>query len=180
MSRVGKLPIKLAANTQVKIENGQIVVKGPKGELKQAMHPQVMINITPEEVKVTVKDATDKKQCALWGLYRNLINNMVLGVNEGFSKKLEFKGVGYKAQVGGNKVVMSLGYSHTIDFMLPAGITAAVEGNFITLSGIDKQLVGEKAAQLRRLRLPEPYKGKCIKYDEEVIRRKAGKTAASK
>jgi len=180
MSRVGKLPIKLAANTQVKIENGQIVVKGPKGELKQAMHPQVMINITPEEVKVTVKDATDKKQCALWGLYRNLINNMVIGVNEGFSKKLEIKGVGYKALATGNKLVMNLGYSHPIDFMLPAGIVAVVEGNFITISGIDKQLVGEKAAQLRRLRLPEPYKGKGVKYDTEVVRRKAGKTAASK
>jgi large subunit ribosomal protein L6 len=180
MSRVGKLPIKLAANTQVKVEGGQIVVKGPKGELKQALHPQVMVNVTPEEVTVTIKDTSDKKQCALWGLYRNLINNMVLGVNTGFSRKLEFKGVGYKAQVSGQKLVMSLGYSHNIDFMLPAGITATVEGNFITLSGIDKQLVGEKAAQLRRLRLPEPYKGKGIKYDDEVIRRKAGKTAASK
>ncbi len=180
MSRVGKLPIKLAANTQVKIENGQIVVKGPKGELKQATHPHVDVNITPEEVTVTIKDTSNKKQCALWGLYRNLINNMVIGVNEGFSKKLEFKGVGYKAQVAGNKLVMNLGYSHPIDFMLPAGITAVVEGNFITLSGIDKQLVGEKAAQLRGLRLPEPYKGKGIKYDDEVIRRKAGKTAASK
>jgi len=180
MSRVGKLPIKLAANTQAKIEAGQIVVKGPKGELKQALHPNVMINITPEEVNVTIKDASDKKQCAFWGLYRNLINNMVLGVNEGFSKKLEIKGVGYKAQVVGNKLVMNLGYSHPIDFILPSGITAAVDGNFITLSGIDKQLVGEKAAQLRRLRLPEPYKGKGVKYDDEVIRRKAGKTAASK
>ncbi|MFA4943014.1 MAG: 50S ribosomal protein L6, partial [Patescibacteria group bacterium] len=120
------------------------------------------------------------KQCALWGLYRNLINNMVIGVNEGFTRKLEFKGVGYKAQVAGNKLIMNLGYSHPIDFMLPEGITASTEGNFITISGIDKQLVGEKAAQLRRLRLPEPYKGKGIKYDDEVIRRKAGKTAASK
>lgn len=180
MSRVGKLPIKLAANTQVKIENGQIVVKGPKGELKQAMHPHVSVNITPEEVTVTIKDDSDKKQCALWGLYRNLINNMVIGVNDGFSKKLEIKGVGYKASVAGNKLIMNLGYSHPIDFMLPDGVTALVEGNFITLSSIDKQLVGEKAAQLRRLRLPEPYKGKGVKYDDEVIRRKAGKTAASK
>jgi len=180
MSRVGKLPIKLDASTQVKIEAEQIVVKGPKGELKQAMHPHVMVNITPEEVNVTIKDVSDKKQCALWGLYRNLINNMVIGVNTGFSKKLEIKGVGYKAQATGNKLVMNLGYSHPIDFMLPAGITAVVEGNFITISGIDKQLVGEEAAQLRRLRLPEPYKGKGVKYDTEVIRRKAGKTAASK
>lgn len=180
MSRVGKLPIKLDAKTQVKIEAGQIVVKGPKGELKQAMHPHVMVNVTPEEVNVTIKDASDKKQCALWGLYRNLINNMVIGVNEGFSKKLEIKGVGYKALATGNKLVMNLGYSHPIDFMLPTGITAVVEGNFITISGIDKQLVGEKAAQLRRLRLPEPYKGKGVKYDTEVVRRKAGKTAASK
>ncbi|PIT94409.1 50S ribosomal protein L6 [Candidatus Falkowbacteria bacterium CG10_big_fil_rev_8_21_14_0_10_39_9] len=180
MSRVGKLPIKLNVNTQVKIEAGQIVVTGPKGELKQAIHPHVMVNITPEEVNVTIKDVSEKKQCALWGLYRNLINNMVIGVNEGFSKKLEIKGVGYKALATGNKLVMNLGYSHPIDFMLPAGIVAVVEGNFITISGIDKQLVGEKAAQLRRLRLPEPYKGKGVKYDTEVVRRKAGKTAASK
>jgi len=151
MSRVGKLPIKLNVNTQVKIEAGQIVVTGPKGELKQAIHPHVMVNITPEEVNVTIKDVSEKKQCALWGLYRNLINNMVIGVNEGFSKKLEIKGVGYKALATGNKLVMNLGYSHPIDFMLPAGIVAVVEGNFITISGIDKQLVGEKAAQLRRL-----------------------------
>ena len=180
MSIVGKLPIKLNVNTQVKIEAGQIVVTGPKGELKQAIHPHVMVNITPEEVNVTIKDVSEKKQCALWGLYRNLINNMVIGVNEGFSKKLEIKGVGYKALATGNKLVMNLGYSHPIDFMLPAGIVAVVEGNFITISGIDKQLVGEKAAQLRRLRLPEPYKGKGVKYDTEVVRRKAGKTAASK
>jgi large subunit ribosomal protein L6 len=180
MSRVGKMPIKLPAGTQAKIENGQVVVKGPKGELKQATHPQVNINIAGEEITVTVKDEENKKQRALWGLYRNLINNMVLGVTAGFSKKLEIKGVGYRAQVSGQKLILNLGFSHQVDFPLPTGISAAVEGNFITISGIDKQLVGELSAQLRRLRLPEPYKGKGIKYDDEVIRRKAGKTAASK
>jgi large subunit ribosomal protein L6 len=180
MSRVGKSPIIIPANTQVKIESDVIVVKGPKGELKQKLHPQVKVAISDSEVNVTVTDPENRKVRSLWGLFRNLINNMVIGVNSGFEKKLEFKGVGYRAQVNGQKIVLNLGYSHPIEFPLPAGISATSEASFITIFGIDKQLVGEIAAQVRKLRAPEPYKGKGIKYVDEVIRRKAGKTAASK
>jgi large subunit ribosomal protein L6 len=180
MSRVGKQPIIIPTGTSVKLESGFIVVKGPKGELKQFTHPQVVVTVNENEALITVKDETDKKQRSLWGLYRNLINNMVLGVNTPFTRKMEIKGVGYKAAVAGQKIIFNLGFSHPIDFPLPQGISATLEGNFLTISGIDKQLVGEMAAQIRRLREPEPYKGKGIKYDEEIVRRKAGKTAASK
>lgn len=180
MSRIGKSPISLPSGTQARIENNFIIVKGSKGELKQELHSAVDINIAEKEITVTCKNATDKKSRSLWGLYRKLIDNMVIGVNSGFEKKLEFKGVGYRAQAAGQKIVLNLGFSHPIDFALPTGITAVTEGNFITISGIDKKLVGEIASQIRRLRLPEPYKGKGIKYVDEVIRRKAGKTAASK
>lgn len=180
MSRLGKLPIQLLPGTQIKIEGGFITVKGPKGELKQATNKEVKIEINDKEVNVSVSDPENKKIRSLWGLYRNLINNMVIGVNEGFSKKLEINGVGYRAQASGNKLVLNLGYSHQIDFPLPQGISAVVEANTITLSGADKYLVGETAARVRKLRGPEPYKGKGIKYSDEVIRRKAGKAASAK
>lgn len=178
MSRLGKLPIELPQGTQVKIEGAFIVVKGPKGELKEKMHSAVKVDIAEKQVLVDVKDRENKKERALWGLYRSLLNNMVVGVNQGFSKKLEINGVGYKANVSGNKLNISAGYSHVVEFFLPAGISAVVEGNTITVSGIDKQLVGETAAQIRKIRKPEPYKGKGIKYSTETLRRKAGKTAA--
>ena len=127
---------------------------------------------------VTVGKPEDKKERALWGLFRALIANMVTGVNEGYEKKLEVKGVGYKVAVAGNKVNLNLGFSHPLEFVLPEGISAVAEGNNLTISGIDKQLVGETAARIRKLRKPEPYKGKGIKYSDEIIRRKAGKTAA--
>lgn len=178
MSRLGKLPIKIPAGTQVSIDKGVVTVKGPKGELKQELHKLVKIENTPEEVVVKVKNENDKEERSLWGLFRALINNMVVGVNSGYEKKLEIKGVGYKVVVVGNKINLSLGFSHPIEFPLPVGISALAEGNSLTISGIDKQLVGELAAQIRKLRKPEPYKGKGIRYSDEVIRRKAGKTAA--
>ncbi len=178
MSRLGKLPIKIPAGTQVSIDKGIVTVKGPKGELKQELHRLVKIENTPEEIVVKVKNENDKEERSLWGLFRALINNMVVGVNSGYEKKLEIKGVGYKVVVAGNKINLSLGFSHPIEFPLPAGISALAEGNSLTISGIDKQLVGELAAQIRKLRKPEPYKGKGIRYSDEVIRRKAGKTAA--
>ncbi len=178
MSRLGKLPIKIPAGTQVSIDKGVIIVKGPKGELKQELHKLVKIENTPEEIIVKVKNENDKEERSLWGLFRALINNMVVGVNTGYEKKLEIKGVGYKVAVAGNKINLSLGFSHPIEFPLPAGTSAVAEGNSLTISGIDKQLVGELAAQIRKLRKPEPYKGKGIKYSDEVIRRKAGKAAA--
>lgn len=178
MSRVGKLPIPLPNGTQAKIENNFIVVKGPKGELKQEMHNLVKIEIDEKEIKVAVKDQEDKRQRALWGLFRNLIRNMVVGVNDGYEKKLEIVGVGYRVAASGSKLTLNVGYSHPVDFPLPQGISVKVEGNVISLNGIDKQLLGETAAQIRRTRKPEPYKGKGIKYFGEIIKRKAGKAAA--
>lgn len=177
MSRLGKLPITLPAGIQAKIADGFIVVKGAKGELKQVLHPAVSINISESEISV-VNNPAYKNSGALWGLYRSLINNMVLGLSQGFSKKLEINGVGYRASVSGQKLTLNLGFSHPVEFMLPAGISAVVEANTITLSGIDKKLVGETAARIRKIRKPEPYKGKGVKYSDEVIRRKAGKAAA--
>ncbi len=178
MSRLGKLPINLPTGTQVKIENSFIVVKGTKGELQQEIHPKVKVEINESEIKVSVNNPEIKKQRALWGLYRSLINNMVIGVNDGFEKRLEINGVGYRASISGQKLTLNVGYSHPVDYVLPEGIKGQVEGNIITISGIDKQLVGEIAAQIRKIRKPEPYKGKGIKYVDEVIRRKAGKTAS--
>jgi large subunit ribosomal protein L6 len=178
MSRLGKLPVELNSNTQAKIEDGFIIVKGPKGELKERLHDLVKIEIGEKEIKVDVKNKDNKQEKALWGLYRSLIFNMVSGVNKEFSKKLEINGVGYKVAVTGNKVVMSLGFSHPFEYLLPVGISAIVEGNSLTIKGIDKQSVGEVAAQIRKVRKPEPYKGKGIRYSDEVVRRKAGKTAA--
>lgn len=180
MSRLGKLPIKLLPGIQVKVDGGQIVIKGAKGELKQAIHPQVKVEASAEEITVTVQDPTDKKQRALWGLFRNLIDNMVTGVSQGFERRLEIRGVGYRAAAAGNKLTLSLGFSHPVEVIMPQGLSVAVDGNFITLTGCDKQLLGETAAQIRKFREPEPYKGKGIKYVEETVRRKAGKTAASK
>lgn len=178
MSRLGKLPIKLPNNTTAKIENDFIVVKGPKGELKQKLDKLVNVEIGAEEIVVSVKNPEVKKEKSFWGLYRSLINNMVQGVTEGFEKKLEVNGVGYRVQVSGRKVILNVGYSHPVEFNLEEGIDAQVEGNVITISGFNKQKVGEAAAQIRKIRKPEPYKGKGIKYIDEVIRRKEGKSAA--
>lgn len=178
MSRLGKLPIKIPAGTQVSIDKGVVTVKGPKGELKQELHRLVKIENNPEEIIVKVKNENDKEERSLWGLFRALLNNMVVGVNSGYEKKLEIKGVGYKVAVVGNKINLNLGFSHPVEFVLPEGISALAEGNSLTISGIDKQLVGELAAQIRKMRKPEPYKGKGIRYSDEVIRRKAGKAAA--
>lgn len=177
MSRLGKLPITLPAGIQAKIADGFIVVKGAKGELKQALHPAVNINISESEIIIS-NNPSYKNSGALWGLYRSLINNMVLGLSQGFSKKLEINGVGYRASVSGQKLTLNLGFSHPVEFLLPGGISAVVEANTITLSGIDKKLVGETAARIRKIRKPEPYKGKGVKYSDEFIRRKAGKAAA--
>ena len=177
MSRLGKLTIKLPAGTQAAISEGFIVVKGPKGQLKQALIENVIINIGDGEIGVAVNDPGDRKQKAVWGLYRSLVNNMVIGVNDGFEKKLEIIGVGYKASAAGNKVNISVGFSHPVVYNLPEGIDAKTVDNTIVISGIDKQLVGEVAAQIRRIKKPEPYKGKGIKYSGEVIRRKEGKAA---
>lgn len=177
MSRLGKLPVVIPEGTQATIADGFITVKGPKGELKQALHKLAKVEIKDNEIIVTVKDASNKKEKAFWGLYRSLINNMVIGVTEGFEKKLEVIGVGYRVALSGQKLTLNVGYSHPVEFELPKGITGAVEANQVTISGFDKQLVGETAARIRKVRKPEPYKGKGIKYIDEVVRRKEGKTA---
>ncbi|KKR91146.1 50S ribosomal protein L6 [Candidatus Falkowbacteria bacterium RIFCSPHIGHO2_02_FULL_42_9] len=177
MSRLGKLPIIIPKGTEARLEHGFIIVKGPKGELKTKLHESVKVEITDKEMKVIVNDPADGKQNALWGLFRSLIKNMVVGVNEPYVKKLEINGVGYKAAMSGNKLTLHVGYSHPVVYELPAGIKVEVQANLVIISGIDKYLVGEVAAQIRKIRKPEPYKGKGIKYSDEILRRKAGKTA---
>ncbi len=177
MSRLGKLPIELSSGTQAKFENGFIIVKGPKGELKTKIHEVIKVEINDKEIKLSIDDQTISKNKALWGLYRSLVKNMVVGVNEGYTKKLEINGVGYRAAVSGSKLTLNVGYSHPVIYELPEGIKAEVQANNIIISGIDKHLVGEVSAQIRKIRKPEPYKGKGIKYSDEILRRKAGKTA---
>jgi large subunit ribosomal protein L6 len=178
MSRLGKFPIKLEGGAKAQMEDNFIIVHGPKGELKQAKHDAISFEISDTEIKINIKDFNNKKEKALWGLYRSLIKNMVEGVTHGFEKKLEINGVGYKAAISGNKLTLNLGFSHPVVFILPAGVNGKVENNVITLSGIDKQLIGEVTANIRKIRKPEPYKGKGIKYSDEIIRRKEGKTAS--
>ena len=177
MSRTGKKPIEILAGTTVAINGDFMVVKGPKGELKQKLVKELQYNIIDGEIKIEPV-VINAQSSAMWGLYRTLIQNMVDGVNTGFEKKLEVNGVGYKVSVSGDKIILNVGYSHPVEYKLPQTVSASVEANVIKLSSIDKQLVGETAAQIRRIRKPEPYKGKGIKYGDEVIRRKEGKTSA--
>jgi len=177
MSRIGKLPITVPAGVEVTVAEGNLVtVKGPKGTLTRKLADDM--NIAVEDGNITVTRPSDlKKHRALHGLTRTLINNMIIGVTDGFSKTLEVNGVGYRVQKQGNKLVMTLGYSHPVEMDEIDGIKIDVpQPNQIIISGIDKQLVGEFAAKVREKRLPEPYKGKGIKYIDEVIIRKEGKT----
>ena len=176
MSKVGKLPVAIPAGVTVNVANGTISVKGPKGELKQSFHDEIDIKVEGTEVVLTTKDNT-KQTNAYHGLYRSLINNMVKGVTDGFTKTLVITGVGYRAEVKGKELVMNLGYSSDYIAIIPDGLTVvATPDGKLTISGIDKQLVGEFCSQVRKLRKPEPYKGKGIRYETEVIRRKVGKT----
>lgn len=177
MSRLGKLPIKLPSGVSATFKDASLEVKGPKGELQISINPLINIKIEGDEIMVAPYDIKEKNANAMWGLFWSLSRNAVIGVSEGYSKKLEITGVGYRMSVAGNKLTLNLGYSNPIEFPLPEGITATVEGNSVTISGIDKQAVGEIAAQIRKLRKPEPYKGKGVKYEGEIIRRKAGKAA---
>ncbi|MDO4767156.1 MAG: 50S ribosomal protein L6 [Pseudomonadota bacterium] len=179
MSRVGKLPISIPAGVEVKIGGEGIVVKGPKGSLNLAVHPSTSVKLENNALVVSLADDTRIAR-QQHGLRRTLLANAVLGVTQGFQKVLDVVGVGYKVNVQGNTVVLNVGFSHPVNFALPAGVQAKVEGNKIVLSGCDKQLVGEVAAQIRRVRPPEPYKGKGIKYADEFIRRKAGKSGGKK
>jgi large subunit ribosomal protein L6 len=179
MSRIGNQPITVPNGVSVDIEPGSVTVKGPRGELSRALPAR--INVRRENGTVLVERRSDEgPDRSLHGLTRSLINNMVLGVTQGFSRRLEINGVGYRASVSGANLTLQVGFSHPVLYPAPPGIEFAVQGNAITISGADKQLVGEVAARIRRVRPPEPYKGKGIKYAEEVVRRKAGKAGAKK
>ena len=181
MSRIGRMPITVPAGVEVKIGEGNVVtVKGPKGELTAALHPAMILE--QEDAQILVKRPDDEPQNrALHGLTRTLLHNMVEGVEKGFSKTLEVNGVGYRVEKKGSDLVMNLGFSHQVIMEAPEGITIETPtANQIVISGYDKQLVGQFAAEVREKRPPEPYKGKGIKYSDEVIRRKVGKTGAKK
>ncbi len=176
MSRIGRMPIAIPAGVTVEIaENNKVTVKGPKGTLERVLPAEMSISKDGETIVVTRPNDL-KKMKSLHGLTRTLINNMVVGVSTGYEKKLEINGVGYKAAKAGNKLTLSLGYSHPVEMIDPEGLESVVEGNNITVKGIDKEKVGQYAAEIRAKRGPEPYKGKGIKYADEVIRRKVGKT----
>jgi large subunit ribosomal protein L6 len=176
MSRVGKKPIAIPEKTQVSLKADILTVKGPKGTLTRQIHPGVKLDIGDTEIKALIEDQ-DRKSRAIQGLVRSLVANMVTGVSVGFERVLQINGIGYRAEAKGKSVLFNLGYSHPIDFPLPEGITAEVDrNNAVKLMGIDKELLGQTAASIRQLRPPEPYKGKGIKYADEYIQRKAGKT----
>lgn len=175
MSRVGKVPIAIPDDVKLDVRDGRVLVKGPKGELSVTLHPHVVVTLQEKTVVVTVRHPDEKRDRALWGLFRVLLDNSIVGVRQGFSKQLEIQGVGFRAAVEGQNVTLNLGFSHPVTFAIPAGISVTVEKNIITVSGIDKQQVGEITAEIRRLRPPEPYKGKGIRYVGEQVRRKAGK-----
>lgn len=181
MSRIGKKPIQIPSGIEVKIDGRTVTVKGPKGELKRQLPEVLSMGVSEGLVLVKPKGnvGLDKQILSLWGLSRALIASMIRGVSDGFKKELEFNGVGFKAQVKGSGLELSLGYTNPVLIKGPAGIIFQVEKGMITVSGIDKELVGHVAAQIRAARLPEPYKGTGVKYKEEVIRRKAGKKAVT-
>ena len=177
MSRIGRMPIAVPAGVTVEIaENNKVTVKGPKGTLERVLPAEMDIKMEGSEIVVSRPNDL-KKMKSLHGLTRTLINNMVIGVTEGYEKKLEVNGVGYRAQKQGKKLVLSLGYSHPVEMEDPEGLETVLDGqNIIVVKGIDKEKVGQYAAEIRAKRAPEPYKGKGIKYADEVIRRKVGKT----
>lgn len=177
MSRIGKMPIPISKEISVGLQGDILTVKGPKGQLQRKINPIVEIGMEDEVITVSVREETRDSK-ALHGLYRALIANMVKGVSEGFQRELEIVGVGYRADISGRKATFHLGYSHPVEYELPEGIDGKVEKTKITLSGIDKELIGMTAAKIRSFRKPEPYKGKGIRYADEKIRRKAGKTGA--
>ncbi len=175
MSRIGKKPITIPNGVKAEVVVNGLNVTGPKGTVFVLVHPKVQANISASEIVIDVKNKENKLERSLWGLTRSLVQNAVTGVTQGFEKKLEINGVGFRAAIAGKTITMALGFSHPVIVEVPEGLTAAIEKNVITINGIDKQAVGEFAAKVRALKKPEPYKGKGIKYIDEVIRRKAGK-----
>lgn len=178
MSRIGKKPILIPEAAEVEIEGAKLIVKGPKGELQREVRPEIRVEKKDKEILVMPGKKT-KRTPAFWGLTRTLIFNMLKGVTEGYEKKLEIQGIGYRANLEGKDLVLELGFSHPVKIKKPEGIDFSVEKNIITVSGIDKELVGQVAAKIRKVRPPEPYKGKGIRYLGEEVRLKPGKKAAT-
>ena len=180
MSRIGKLPVQIPEKVEVKVDNGLVSVKGPKGTLELQTRPEVTIEVQNNEILVTRKN-DEKLSRSYHGLYRQLIQNMVTGVSAGFQKVLLINGVGYRAEIKDNILTLNLGYSMPIEYIIPEGISIVADGPAkLTISGISKEKVGKCAAEIRSLRGPEPYKGKGIKYEDETIRRKVGKSGGKK
>ncbi|MDF1496644.1 MAG: 50S ribosomal protein L6 [Patescibacteria group bacterium] len=179
MSRIGKLPINIPDGVECTQKDGSMSVKGPKGLVTVHVPKGVIItqDAANKTITVNVSNQEDGKERALWGLARQLVANAAVGVVTPFQRSLEFVGVGFKVEIQGRNVKMDVGFSHSVIFELPEGVDGSVEKNVLTLTSVDKQLVGETAARIRKIRKPEPYKGKGIKYTDEVVRRKAGKTA---
>lgn len=179
MSRLAKRPLPLPAGVTATVDSGSVRVKGPKGELAVALLPGVSVAVEGSALQVSMREGVSTTQFATWGLVWALLRNVITGVSQGYAKQLEINGVGYRAAVEGKDLVLRVGFSHPVTFTPPAGVAIAVEKNLITVSGIDKQLVGQAAANIREIKPPEPYKGKGIKYVDETIRRKAGKVTKS-
>lgn len=175
MSRIGKMPINIPSGVTITVDKGSIMVNGPKGSLEQFTMPGVKVSIDGDKAIVT-RDNDERQNRSKHGLMRSLVANMVKGVSQGFEKKLEINGVGYRVQLQGNDLKFNLGFSHDVVYKVPASVQVSIEQNVITISGSDKQQVGQVAAEIRALRKPEPYKGKGIKYLDERIIRKAGKS----
>jgi large subunit ribosomal protein L6 len=174
MSRIGKKGILVPEKTEVRMEAGTFYVKGPKGSLERNFRPDVAITIDGKQVSLSISKENNQTK-ALWGTYASHIKNMVKGVNDGFEKKLILEGVGFKSQVNGSKLVLALGFSHPVEVEIPTGLSVKAEKNLLTITGIDKELVGSFSAKIRALKKPEPYKGKGFRYHDEIIRRKQGK-----
>lgn len=175
MSRLGKQPITIPSGVEVKLENGELTVKGPKATLTQSLRDDVVVAVDGDTITLTPGETELAPK--LWGTYASIINSMIVGVTEGFTRVLEIEGVGYRAAVQGNEIVLNVGFSHPVHLVIPDGITAEVVKNTITLTGSDKEALGQFAANVRKVKKPEPYKGKGIRYQGEYIIRKQGKKA---
>lgn len=178
MSRIGKQIITIPTGTEVKLSGANLSVKGPKGTLSRDFPGDITINIEGNTIKLNPNKNGNRDLNALWGTYASHVKNMVIGVNEGYTKKLILEGVGYKSEVSGQNINLALGFSHPVKVTIPEGLTVTADKNNITITGIDKELVGQFSASLRAMKKPEPYKGKGFRYFDEVIRRKQGKKAA--
>lgn len=177
MSRIGKKPIVIPPGVTVSVVDSQVVVRGSKGELKRVLPSSVIVAVADNEIKVTVNHPENREERALWGTYASHLRNMIVGVTQGFKKQLEVNGVGYRVSLSGGDLKLEVGFSHPVLYSMPKTVQAKLEKNIITLESADRELLGQVAAAVRAIRPPEPYKGKGIKYLDEVIRRKAGKAA---